>query len=43
MKLKPHIKMNKKNTKFEDTKIEKYKFHEYTRPISINDLDKIVW
>ena len=38
-KLKPYIRMNEKIIKFHDTEIEEYKFHEYKRLISINDID----
>ena len=31
--------MDKKITKFDDTKIEGYKFHQYKIPISINNID----
>ena len=38
-KLKPYIKMNEKNIKFDNTEIEEFEFHQYERPISINDID----
>ena len=38
-KLKPYIKMDKKNIRFDDTEIEEYEFHQYKIPISINDID----
>ena len=38
-KLKPYIKMNEKNIKFDNTEIEEFEFHQYKRPISINDID----
>ena len=38
-KFKPYIKMGKKVLKFDDTKIEEYKFHQNKNPISINDID----
>ena len=31
--------MDKKVTKFDDTEIEKYKFHQYKKPISIENID----
>ena len=31
--------MDKRIIKFDDTKIEKYKFHQNKSPISINDID----
>ena len=31
--------MDKKFIKFDDTEIEKYKFHQYKRPISIDNID----
>ena len=31
--------MEKKIIKFDDTEIEKYEFHQYKSPISINDID----
>ena len=31
--------MDKKIIKFDDTEIERYKFHHYKRPISINDIN----
>ena len=31
--------MDKRIIKFDDTKIEKYKFHQNKNPISINDID----
>ena len=31
--------MDKKNIKFGDTEIEKYKFHQHKAPISINKID----
>ena len=31
--------MNKKITKFVDTEIEEYEFHQYKSPILINDID----
>ena len=31
--------MDKTNIKFDDTEIEKYEFHQYKSPISINDID----
>ena len=31
--------MNKTIMKFDDTDIEKYKFHQYKRPISIDNID----
>ena len=31
--------MDKKIIKFDDTEIEKYKFHQYKRPISIDNID----
>ena len=36
-KLKPYMKIDKKIIKFDDTQIEEYEFHQYKRPISIND------
>ena len=42
--LKPYMKMKKTIVKFGDIKIKKQKFHQYKRPILIDntDLDKIV-
>ena len=31
--------MDKENIKFDDTEIEEYRFHQYKRPISINNID----
>ena len=31
--------MDSKNKKFDDTEIEKYKFHQYKSPISIDNID----
>ena len=31
--------MNEKNIKFHNTEIEEFEFHQYKRPISINDTD----
>ena len=31
--------MNKKIIKFDDTEIEKHKFHQHKSPISINNID----
>ena len=31
--------MDKKIIKLDDTEIERYKFHQYKSPISINDID----
>ena len=31
--------MDKKVTKFDDTEIEKYKFHQHKKPISIENID----
>ena len=36
--LKPYIKMDKKIIKFDDTEIEKYRFHQYDKPIDINKI-----
>ena len=37
--LKPYTKVDKKIIKFDDTEIKEYEFHQYKRPISINDID----
>ena len=37
--LKPYIKMDQKIIKFDDTEIEKYKFHQYKSPVSIDNID----
>ena len=41
---KRYITMDKRTIKIDDTEIEKYKFHQYKSPISINnvDINKIV-
>ena len=31
--------MDKENIRFDDTEIEEYRFHQYKRPISINNID----
>ena len=36
---KPYIKMDKKIINFDNNEIEKYKFHQYKNPISINNID----
>ena len=38
-KIKKNYKREKKNTKFDVTEINEYKFHQYKSPISINDID----
>ena len=38
-KLKPYVIIDKKNIKFDDTEIEKYKFYKYNSSILINDID----
>ena len=37
--LKSYVKMDKKIIKFDDTEIEIYKFHQYERPISIDNIN----
>ena len=37
--MKVYIKMGEKSIKFVDIKIEKQKFHQYKRPISITNID----
>ena len=37
--LKPYLKVDLKIIKFDDAEIDKYKFHQYRSPISINNLD----
>ena len=37
--LKPYIKMDEKFIKFDNTESEKYKVHQYKRPISIDNID----
>ena len=37
--LKPYIKIDKKNIKFDDTEIEKHKFDQYKSPILIDNID----
>ena len=38
-KLKPYIKLDKKTIEFDNTRIEKYEFHQYKSPILIKDID----
>ena len=37
--LKSYVKMDKKIIKFDDTEIEIHKFHQYERPISIDNIN----
>ena len=38
-KIKPYRKMDRKRSEFDNTEIEKYEFHQYKSPISINHID----
>ena len=38
-KIKPYRKMDRKRSEFGNTEIEKYEFHQYKSPISINHID----